>query len=124
MFHVKHNRQLEIVFRTKILYRGRRIAMKKFYLLVVLAVLIVFPACSDQTSDDQGDQDIELAGSSTDPADAQEVVDGVKIGTTSEPVGDDLDRDQIADEVDNCPTVQNTDQRDSDGDGVGDACQD
>ncbi|MBI3782699.1 MAG: hypothetical protein HY270_04785 [Deltaproteobacteria bacterium] len=35
----------------------------------------------------------------------------------------DSDGDQVADPFDNCPSVANTDQRDSDGDGVGDACQ-
>lgn len=36
---------------------------------------------------------------------------------------DDADGDGRADEVDNCPSTPNVDQRDSDGDGVGDACQ-
>ena len=35
---------------------------------------------------------------------------------------DDLDSDGIADSVDNCPAVANTDQQDSDVDGSGDAC--
>ena len=35
----------------------------------------------------------------------------------------DLDRDGIEDERDNCPTVPNADQRDSNRDGKGDACQ-
>ena len=35
----------------------------------------------------------------------------------------DADGDGIANHVDNCPTVPNPDQRDSDGNGVGDACQ-
>ena len=35
----------------------------------------------------------------------------------------DADGDGIANHVDNCPTVANPDQRDSDGNGVGDACQ-
>jgi hypothetical protein len=34
----------------------------------------------------------------------------------------DADGDQIEDGVDNCPTVYNPDQADSDGDGIGDAC--
>jgi YVTN family beta-propeller protein len=40
------------------------------------------------------------------------------------PVNDpDGDSDGIADEFDNCPAVANADQIDSDGDGVGDACE-
>lgn len=35
----------------------------------------------------------------------------------------DQDRDGIADMIDNCPSIQNGDQRDSDRDGVGDICQ-
>jgi hypothetical protein len=35
----------------------------------------------------------------------------------------DLDRDGVEDERDNCPTVPNADQRDSNRDGKGDACQ-
>ncbi len=34
----------------------------------------------------------------------------------------DVDQDTIPDDVDNCPSVANTDQADSDGDGVGNAC--
>lgn len=37
-------------------------------------------------------------------------------------VGPDSDNDGIPDEYDNCPTVQNEDQVDTDGDGKGDAC--
>lgn len=38
------------------------------------------------------------------------------------PPSADMDGDEIADSVDNCPSVANADQADSDGDGVGDVC--
>jgi len=37
------------------------------------------------------------------------------------PAGD-FDHDFVPEECDNCPGVQNSDQKDSDGDGIGDAC--
>jgi hypothetical protein len=36
---------------------------------------------------------------------------------------DDFDGDGIDDEVDNCLIIKNADQKDSNGDGVGDACE-
>ncbi len=47
------------------------------------------------------------------------------VGDTEEecPVGTDPDGDGICDEVDNCPEVSNPDQTDTDGDGIGDACE-
>ena len=37
--------------------------------------------------------------------------------------GADVDADEALDHLDNCPRVENPEQRDSDGDGVGDACE-
>jgi carbonic anhydrase/acetyltransferase-like protein (isoleucine patch superfamily) len=38
------------------------------------------------------------------------------------PVPSDRDRDGVVDGIDNCPTLQNPDQADAQGDGLGDAC--
>ncbi len=42
--------------------------------------------------------------------------------TVSLPLPDDLDGDGAYDSTDNCPSVPNADQKDTDGDGKGDAC--
>lgn len=49
---------------------------------------------------------------------------GVFSGKFSMDPNGDLDGDGVLNGVDNCPTTANADQKDSDGNGVGDACQD
>jgi RHS repeat-associated protein len=44
-----------------------------------------------------------------------------KAGTPPPPT--DSDQDGVADDIDNCPTVPNADQIDTDGEGTGDACE-
>ncbi len=50
-------------------------------------------------------------------------VDSVKVIITKGCPGGDADNDGICDDVDNCPNTPNPDQTDSDGDGIGDACE-
>jgi hypothetical protein len=38
-------------------------------------------------------------------------------------LGGDTDGDGVCDKLDNCPLIKNADQTDSDGDGIGDACE-
>jgi hypothetical protein len=42
---------------------------------------------------------------------------------TSPSSPNDLDSDGVEDEADNCPVTKNPDQKDADGDGIGDACE-
>lgn len=49
-------------------------------------------------------------------------------GTACEPTlvvaaSSDTDRDEVPDHLDNCPTVPNSDQRDANGNGIGEACE-
>jgi len=58
----------------------------------------------------------------TDPVD-QNTVNDTAVTTLFAPVFDD-DRDGVSNDEDNCLSVKNADQKDSDGDGTGDACDD
>jgi cysteine-rich repeat protein len=66
----------------------------------------------DPDTDDGGVNDGDEVDNGTNPRDVPE--DDIP--------PDDRDEDGIPDEVDNCPDTPNTDQADSDGDGIGDEC--
>ena len=66
----------------------------------------------------------ELADSAAD-TDDDEDVDGKDLNRLTSDFGRtdcDQDDDGVVDALDNCPCISNTDQNDSDGDGIGDAC--
>ena len=79
-------------------------------------------------TDDDGDglSDTDEATAGTDPlvtdSDSDGVNDGDEVSAGMNPLSNDSDSDTILDDVDNCPIVANTDQADSDGNGVGDVC--
>ena len=64
---------------------------------------------------------VAVAGVTTD-IDGEERSDPPSIGADEFTVVGDMDNDGIADDVDNCPETYNPDQSDSDGNGLGDAC--
>ncbi len=100
--------------------------MKKLLIAILFTPLLLI-ACSDTNNSYPltGSEDLptELAGHSNQNSDSNgsQIVNVTKM-QTAEVVADDIDGDQIPDAIDNCPTVSNPDQADSDGDGIGDAC--
>jgi len=73
-------------------------------------VLVYNPFQEDYEGDGIGDEcdgDIFFEGPGTEP---------------ELPAGEDEDEDEVDNELDNCPDVENPDQLDTDGDGIGDAC--
>jgi hypothetical protein len=47
---------------------------------------------------------------------------GAEMSRGTDPLNPDTDGDGVLDGKDNCPLHKNADQKDSDGDGIGDAC--
>ena len=103
--------------------------MKKFQILAaILLAALMAPACDDSSADGDLDSDVDSGGDS-------DVDSGGDSGGDSDVDSDgDSDSDQTCDDDvfdcdgvlvddDNCPYVDNPDQADSDGDGLGNACE-
>ncbi len=55
-------------------------------------------------------------------ADMDTLLDGEELALGTDPNNADTDFDTVPDNLDNCPTTENADQADDDGDGIGNAC--
>jgi len=62
------------------------------------------------------------AGDATGDGDADSLTNAEEFARGTRPDSGDSDRDQAADNADNCPVIPNRNQYDQDGDGAGDAC--
>jgi hypothetical protein len=97
--------------------------MMKFKILAaVLIVGLLIAGVYVIVPQDTGNTDLYVCWDKTtfvdDPDDCPEFVDPPPVVEDKT----DTDRDGVYDSVDNCINVNNPDQRDADGDGVGDAC--
>lgn len=92
----------------------------KFGLLIIFLVMILTSCVGSDLTPSDTDPEADLA-SGSDGSEGSAIVGKTKteIATGNE----DIDDDSVNDSEDNCPTVTNADQSDSDGDGIGDACQ-
>ena len=86
------------------------------------------PFVTDTDSDGLTDgEEAGAGGTGTNPIVADSDGDGINDGAENtagtNPLSDDTDSDTILDAVDNCPLTANTNQTDTDMNGVGDACE-
>ena len=91
--------------------------MRELLITLFIVSSLFLAGCSG--SDEDLDPVVENAGS-VEPSGGTEIVNRTKILSSS--ASADIDHDSIPDDIDNCPTVPNKDQLDSNGDGIGDAC--
>ncbi len=90
--------------------------MKNWMFRLVLLFAVVSTACGGCDDEVSGGGEAgEACETFEDCAQGLFCIDGV--------CAEDSDLDGVADADDNCPLVENADQADADGDGVGDACQ-
>ena len=81
--------------------------------------------CVDVANADQNNNDGDAAGDACDDNDDNDAftdVEEAELGTDPFVVTADFDEDGIPDFVDNCSFTSNPDQADTDGDGIGDVC--
>ncbi len=101
--------------------------------LLIALILLLETACTVSQGESapggwsvhEGDAGVSSSDTRTEPADVADTSPGqVSPTDTSESAPPDRDGDGVADRQDNCPDTENPEQRDLDGDGMGDLCDD